>query len=72
MSSQKDATQKSINARRKGKRYICYACVKELPFCWTCRCGFQICAACMEENMWGLSCNAVTWICPDCGDMCIF
>ncbi|MDD5154777.1 MAG: hypothetical protein PHR03_08940 [Desulfovibrionales bacterium] len=72
MSSHKDTTQKSINTRRRKRHYICHACGKELPFCWTCRCGFQICPACMEENMWGLSCNAVTWICPDCGDMCVF
>ena len=39
-----------------------------VPFCWGCRCGFQICQNCMLENQWGMTCNGITWQCPDCGD----
>jgi hypothetical protein len=53
--------------KRPKKKYHCACCDGEFPFCWTCRCGFQICQACMLENFWGMSCNAITWQCPDCG-----
>ncbi len=52
--------------KRKKKKYICHVCGRELPFCWSCPCGFQICDDCLKENMWGMS-NGVIWICPDCG-----
>ncbi|RLB82935.1 MAG: hypothetical protein DRH17_04050 [Deltaproteobacteria bacterium] len=55
--------------RKRQKRYCCHICGQELPFCWTCRCGFQICPECMEENLWGMTCNAITWTCPDCGEL---
>ena len=62
---------KSISRYRRKKRLrernICACCRKRVPFCWTCRCGFQICQACMLENFWGMSCNGITWECPDCG-----
>ncbi len=53
--------------RRHPEVYICSACGRELPFCWTCSCGFMICSDCMEENFWGMTCNGITWTCPDCG-----
>jgi hypothetical protein len=55
--------------RRRKKQYQCHVCNKELPFCWICRCGFEICADCMEDNLWGMTCNAITWTCPDCGQL---
>ncbi|ROR03177.1 hypothetical protein [Desulfosoma caldarium] len=53
--------------RRRPNRYVCAVCGQELPFCWTCPCGFMICSDCMEENFWGMTCNGITWTCPDCG-----
>ncbi len=58
--------EKPRHRRKKKKKYVCHACGRELPFCWTCPCGFQICDECLKENMWGMS-NGVIWICPDCG-----
>jgi hypothetical protein len=46
---------------------VCTICDREVPFCWSCPCGFRICQACMDENRWGLTCNNVTWECPECG-----
>ncbi|MGD8513499.1 MAG: hypothetical protein PVG85_06080 [Deltaproteobacteria bacterium] len=54
--------------RRRKKDYLCHLCGRKQPFCWVCRCGFQICSECMAENLWGMSCNAITWQCPDCGE----
>jgi len=53
--------------KRRPRKYNCVCCAGVFPFCWTCRCGFQICQACMLENFWGMSCNGITWQCPDCG-----
>lgn len=54
--------------RRRKNEYTCHVCGATPPFCWTCRCGFQICTECMEKNLWGMTCNAITWTCPDCGE----
>ncbi|MCU0725364.1 MAG: hypothetical protein MUE73_06185 [Planctomycetes bacterium] len=63
-------------ARREGRatwrrkavgEFVCTICDREVPFAWSCRCGFMICSACFAENAWGLTCNNVTWECPDCG-----
>ncbi|PIU49346.1 MAG: hypothetical protein COS92_07180 [Desulfobacterales bacterium CG07_land_8_20_14_0_80_52_14] len=59
--------QSYLQRRRKGKAYVCHCCNQEVPFCWMCRCGFEICQECMKENFWGMSCNGITWQCPDCG-----
>jgi hypothetical protein len=53
--------------QRRQKIRQCHCCKKDFPFCWHCRCGFNICQDCMLENLWGLSCNGITWDCPDCG-----
>ncbi|HID28930.1 MAG TPA: hypothetical protein EYP19_02870 [Desulfobacterales bacterium] len=58
--------------RRRKKEYCCHVCAQKVPFCWTCRCGFQICQECMMENLWGMTCNAIDWTCPDCGQQCGF
>jgi hypothetical protein len=58
-------------SKRKHLRYrtaSCHCCKIEVPFCWTCRCGFKMCQNCMNENIWGMSCNGITWQCPDCGE----
>jgi hypothetical protein len=63
-----DASPQSPRRRRYRRRTDpCHCCGQSQPFCWTCRCGFNICQACMNENVWGMSCNGITWQCPDCG-----
>lgn len=52
---------------RRRRNPVCHCCGQQVPFCWTCRCGFAICQDCMLENFWGVSCNGITWQCPDCG-----
>ena len=67
MNQEMDTRKRKRSYGRK-KEFRCHVCGKELPFCWTCRCGFQICPECLEKNKWGMS-NDVTWFCPDCGKM---
>jgi hypothetical protein len=55
--------------KRKTGPDRCTICEREVPFCWSCLCGFKICQACLEENRWGMTCNNITWECPDCGGM---
>jgi hypothetical protein len=54
---------------RRPAEQICHCCGRTTPFCWHCRCGFDICQTCMNENVWGMSCNHITWQCPDCGEL---
>jgi hypothetical protein len=54
--------------RRRDRLTGCHCCGERPPFCWQCRCGFNICQGCMDENFWGMSCNGITWQCPDCGE----
>jgi hypothetical protein len=54
---------------RRPAEQQCHCCGQTYPFCWRCRCGFEICQACMQENVWGMSCNHITWQCPDCGQL---
>lgn len=64
--------KKISNYRRKwrnSKNQVCHCCGERSLFCWTCRsCGCKICQKCMEDIKWGV-CGAITWICPDCGEM---
>jgi len=59
--------ERGIRRQRKSRSFTCTICEKDVPFAWTCPCGFMICADCFQENAWGLTCNNVTWECPDCG-----
>jgi len=61
------AYRKKRPKRKPGSLQHCHCCGGQVPFCWTCRCGFAICQACMAENFWGMSCNGIIWQCPDCG-----
>jgi hypothetical protein len=45
----------------------CPICEQQVPFLWTCPCGFQICDRCLRAEAWGYTCNNLTWTCPDCG-----
>ena len=67
----KESTGESRYRKRrpKNRSYQCARCGKILPFCWQCRCGFQICMDCMKKDIGSFSCNNIIWICPECNQM---